>query len=620
MLGSFPVHVAAREAGFYNTPPPDGYTVMSAPLLGSTWPERGVLRDSSRHDDVGAWNYFHPGAAVSSSGTVYMSQVLADYEPDQYSSPWMGGITTPRPLSMTLGVGPGQESSSYLTARWSTASGMREIRLSVTSDRNLAGQILIDGAATTVAYLSGANAGAYKHVTLRVERMPGSDLRFTLHTDTGKTATGVSDIGGATMRNEMWSHARVYAPAGCFINSPMISYTSEAPAATRFSRSFFYRADSPLQSMEVMPALDADTAGSIIQGQAEAECAAVWIDEDGRLQWLGRQQMLSQPVSRTLTSSELADAAITLDAQDVRRKVTVKYTQWATRTTKRSTIIVHEGSQDEYTDGDRVETIISTPSDEQWVQVDSRLSTIYGGEGATAFNAGEGSWHGYTVLTADGDEFSQSDYTFSTWGFEPIGPGAWKWTFRLISTPGSTNKVKTATRSEDASSLKVHYRGLGLPLLRAMGSATSTDATASSVAAGPSWAPELEHDVGWHIQSAEQAKHLADWVAAELKTPQPRITGLSVLPDPRIQLGDKIRVQETARTGLELVGIVTGITQSIAPGEHSMDLELMVLTVATPHVVFSDFDGWYDGMTVAQVDDVFADDTFAQHDAAPLRD
>ena len=80
-----------------------------------------------------------------------------------------------------------------------------------------------------------------------------------------------------------------------------------------------------------------------------------------------------------------------------------------------------------------------------------------------------------------------------------------------------------------------------------------------------------------------------------------------------------IRVRETARTGLEIVGVVTGVSQSVGPGEHSMSLELMVKTVVVNSVTFSEFDAWYAGKTIGEVDATFNGDSFAQHDAKPLR-
>ena len=151
---------------------------------------------------------------------------------------------------------------------------------------------------------------------------------------------------------------------------------------------------------------------------------------------------------------------------------------------------------------------------------------------------------GCTVLTPGGDEFSDSAWTDFTWSFAPIGPGAWKYKFNVTRLPGSADRVKTATRSEDTTDLKASYRDRGLPLLRAMGKATSTDADYTSTVRGPSGAPELVHDVGWFIQHDTRIKGVADFIATELTTPLPRISGLQVLPDPRIQLGDMIRVRE----------------------------------------------------------------------------
>ena len=160
----------------------------------------------------------------------------------------------------------------------------------------------------------------------------------------------------------------------------------------------------------------------------------------------------------------------------------------------------------------------------------------------------------------------------------------------------------------------------GVPLVRAMGRATSSDQTTSSRALGPVWAPELDHDTGWFVQDEGAAQDLANVLIAELMVQRPQIRGFKVLPDPRIQIGDKIQVEEQARTGLSVAGIVSDIEQPISPGSHEMTISLMVTEVQLSGVTWDEFDDWWDGMTLAQVDAAHADKTFATHDMKPLDD
>lgn len=65
------------------------------------------------------------------------------------------------------------------------------------------------------------------------------------------------------------------------------------------------------------------------------------------------------------------------------------------------------------------------------------------------------------------------------------------------------------------------------------------------------------------VHSEEQAKLLADLVLADLKDPQYVITDLQVVADPRLQLGDRVTIQD--RDGLALAGDwwVSGIQEEI---------------------------------------------------------
>lgn len=620
LLNVFPVNVAARAAGFYNTPPMGGYCVLSVPLVGCTWPERGVLVNSYRVSNIAQWGRFHPGAYTDiTPGSIYMTDCYATYKVDPWNRPWSGGIQSNRPLSITLCARKDQRSSSYVACRWVGSSYEREIRLAITGDRTIAAKILREGEETNIVVLPGGDAGPWECVTLRVRRMSTTVLEFQITTDTGVVKTTRTEIGGAVIRDTQWDEARLYIPTGNGLNGVQINYTGSATEAETFRRTFQYRPDTPLKNLTVMPALVSEPAGQIIREQAEAECAAVWIDEDGILQWQGNRYMKTRPIVRSLTSSELADARLEMDKQDVRRKVTVKYTTWSTRTSRRSLIVVHEGSKDEYVAGDRAELVINPPESQQWVQVDSTPREVYGDTNAGLLNTGQGSYHGFTAVASDGSEILNAGSGKTSMTFEPAGPDAWRWTLDVQSLPTGADRIRTATSSEDLSYVKTAYRDKGLPLLRAMGIATAAPSEETSSTQGPSWAPDLEHDVGWHIQDAATAKQVADMIAADLTTPKPGISDLSILPDPRLQLGDRIRVTDEVRTGLSIVGVIRRIDHKIATGSHEMTVDLLVTEVIAADVTLGEFDAWYNGLSLAQVDDKFTQETLAQHDDSPLR-
>lgn len=608
--------LCARAAGFYATPPRQGYGLIHAPLMGSTWPERGELIVSGRDTDIDQWHRYQPNFS-NEQGTVWADYLYATYRPDTYGSLHTGAINTSRPLSITFGAAKNLSTSGYVSCVWDTGL---EWRVSVTSSRDVAvvWRQRATGTQTTIAVMNAEDAPGWGYVSVKLDKRTNETLHVQIRTDTGYARDLVTNVVDSVVYSRQFERAVVYAPPGARLNGVQVSAHTGDGVVPGFKPTFRLEADY-VSALDVAPALVSTPAVDLLSAQAEAECAALWFDEDGALRWHGRRKLTEQPIRATLTSSQIADARITLDAQDTRSRIAVKHLTWATSVTTRSRIIVYEGQKDELGVGDTVESIITPPADEQWVQVDSNPATIYGGMGVARFNNGEGSFHGYTVLTKNGDEFSESNWDRRTISFKPIGPAAWKSSLTLEELPGSADRVTTSTRNEDSTDLKPSYRGRGLPLLRAMGKATSTEAEFVSAIRGPSWAPELVHDVGWFIQHDTRIQGVADFIAAELAQSRPRLSGIEVLPDPRIQLGDKVRLVESARTGLEVVGVVVSVSQSIGAGEHTMTLELMVLSVVAAQVTLGEFDDWYDGLTLGQVDAVFSEETLGQRDARPLR-
>lgn len=598
--------------------------MVSAPLVGSTWPERGVLRDSYRSSGVGGWTRSQPGAlTVTERGTIYLSDVFAIYEPDPFNTPWGGGIQASRPLSITLGARHEQAASSYVAASWVSTSYDRSIRLAVTSQRTVAAQLVHENSGTTTVVSVGIDdlGQDWEYVTLQVLRMSDTVLEWQIHTDNGTVKTGRTTAlqTGTVLMNTLPDRVIVRIPPGCGLNGIQVAHPNpvNTPIARAFKRTFMFRPDTPLRAIRVMPALVAESARELLKSQAEAELAAVWLDEDGILHWLGRKRMLASPVVATLTSSQIADAKITMDAQDVRRRVNVRWTAWAARVARKSTITVHEGSKDEFEADDFADEIISPPSGEQWVAVDTTPRLLEGSDGAAAFNTGMGTFVGWTGVTWDGEEFSSLPQADVRTAFVPVGPDTFRWSIDVRKLQGSAAKARTASRADAYTEIRATYRDRGLPLVRAMGRATSSQETASSLELGPAWAPELEHDTGWFVQEEFVARELADLLISELMVQRPQIHDLQVLPDPRLQLGDKIRVEEHSRTGLSVVGVISDIAQPISPGAHEMTISLMVTEVQVSGVTWDEFDDWWDGMTLAQVDAAHKGRSFDEHDANP---
>lgn len=254
--------------------------------------------------------------------------------------------------------------------------------------------------------------------------------------------------------------------------------------------------------------------------------------------------------------------------------------------------------------------------------VDSTARTVYGDYNAAKFNSGEGSFIGFTGLQVNGDEISIMDGASplhrTTQTLDLVGARAWRAIIAIQSLAPGCDRVITQSRSEDDAAIKKSYRSRGLPLLRCMGKGKWSDQEASPGITGPSWATDLIHDASWFIQSRSDALALADSIASQVSSPLPMLEGIPIRPDPRLQLGDKVRLDDPDITGLAITGVVCGVSQSVEAGEHTMTISLIVTQVETPSVTLDEFEAFHAGKTLAQLEAEWAGRTLAELDNNPL--
>lgn len=459
LLSPWVTTLAARASEFYSTPPMDGFCLVSAPLQGSTWPERGELVDSYRGDQVGVWRKYHPGATTEPAGWLSMTNVFAAYIPDKYNTPYNAGITSDRPLSITMMAGRWQASSSYVAALWNRGDSLR---VACTSSRAVYAQLVAaDGTATTVAGIQASTAGDWTTATARWRAAGSSSLTVELTTDTGATATGsVTPTSTMGMRTAPITQVWVYAPEGCYIAGAQVSFATLAPASA-WKRSASIQPSKPLKNLDLVPGLTTRSAADLLTDQAEAEVSAMWIDETGVLQYRDRKSLLAGTTVRTLTSQkDLLGLTWKTNAQSVHQQTTVKYRSPSVSIARRSTLVAYEGQKDELRAKEDQDLLIEPAENEEWLAVDSTARTIYSDTGWGTFNTGQGTFVGLTGLTSDGDEIPEIDSSKvnATIEFAPAGVRAWRAKTTVNSLAGGCDRVVTQSRAEDTTPIKKTYQ------------------------------------------------------------------------------------------------------------------------------------------------------------------
>ncbi|MEX3600481.1 hypothetical protein [Kocuria carniphila] len=606
-----------RDCEFYSTPPRLGYCVMSAPLQGSTWPEAGTLWTSNR----GGTTQNSPWWTEAPWGVAAKS-FFADYRPniDQWGS--IDGSLGSRAMEIAFCAGPTQNTSARITAEWDDGAALA---VTITSSRSVIGQVRFstDGSPGEWQSIVTATAGElgtnWRVASVRFAPRGEGTMGISIKTDTGtETNQRASRIPYSAQVRPM-SNINVRMTDNQ-IGGIQVAFPGRAHEATKHVPTAVLSPPPAFRSLRGNPAIEPTPAIDLLTQWSKAECAAMWIDEDGVFQWRNRNKFTAGPVAATVTSStDLLDLTWSHDVQGARRQTTVEYKDVAAQWSKRSRMVVWQGSGQTMEPGDSMEEFITAPEDEAWVGIDTSPQLFQAETSKQAFNKGQGSWVGFVGYDADGNENGNGKYVGYAYNIDWVTEATLKLTQTWLgSAPTGVDNIKLQTR-DGGTALKPQWQGMNLPVFRAQTKLMFADATRAANVGGPRNAPDLEHSTGWWIQNRTTATDLAFWLAQQTVKPRPVVEGVEIMPDPRLQLGDKIRVHDTHRTGLRITGVITEINQSIAAGDHSMSLRLLVTEVLADKPTLAEYDAAFSGATLSVRDETWGTSTLSQFDADPLK-
>lgn len=617
LMTTYYVDRVLRDCEFYSTPPRLAYCVMSAPLQGSTWPEVGTLWTSNREGTIQNspwWTEVPWGVAAKS--------FFADYRPN--IAQWGGadGTLSSRAMEISFCAGPMQRNSGRIAVEWNDGAALA---VSVTSARSVIAQVRFsaDGVPGEWQSIVTATAGElgtdWRVASVRFAPRGDNTMGVSIKADTGvEVGPRASSIPYSVLtRTAENVNVRFTDNA---IGGIQVAFPGRAHEATNHVPTAVLSAPTAFRSLRGNPAIEATPAIDLLTEWSKAECAAMWIDEDGVFQWRNRNKFTTGPVAATVSSSsDLLDLTWSHDAQGASRQAIVKYKDVAAQWSKRSRVVVWQGSGQTMEPGDSVEDFVSIPEGEAWVGIDVSPQLFQAETSKQAFNKGQGSWVGFVGYDADGNESGNGKYVGYTYDVEWITEATLKvsqaW---LGSVPSGVDHIKLQTR-DGGTALKPQWQGMNLPVFRAQTKLMFADATRAANVGGPRNAPDLEHSTGWWVQSRTAANDLAFWLAQQTVKPRPIVEGVEIMPDPRLQLGDKIRVHDTHRTGLRITGVITEIKQSIAAGDHSMSLRLLVTEILADKPTLAEYDAVFSGATLSVRDETWGTSTLAAFDADPLK-
>ena len=611
LVPSFLVDRVLRACGFYATAPMAARCVLSVPLTGSTYPERGRVLLSRRDNTWREQPYFS-----TSWHSPLGNRLYAEYEPE------IGGTTggnLTRPMEIIFSAGNTQENACRMECVWGNGSA---IAVGITSSKSLTVQFTYPtdtSTRTTVFTATTAELGNWRHASVRFEPNGDRTASITIRTNFG----GYKRLGRATL--PWWTETQPMQKVtidlrGNEVGGFQVAFPANPSRLEAFTPTANITARSPLASLKGAPAIVNEDALTLLTEWAQQECAAFWIDEDGVVQWRNRDAFVSgQAVAEVTSTHDLLDLEWSHDAQGAASSVTVSYREVAQQRSNTSRLVVWQGSGQTMEPGDEIEEFASPPDDEAWIKVDSTPQVIEGETGAAAFNRGRGSWVGFTAYDKNNNVYRSATRVGYKGDVQPLGPNSWKITHTWAGfAPADVDHIKLSTQDDDTYTLKKRWQNFDLPVLRAQCRLVFQEADITASSGGMADAPDLAHDAGWWIQDRSEASALAYWLAQQTARPLPVVNGVEISPDPRLQLGDKITVTDTHRTGVRVTGVITEIQQDISAGDYSMSLRLLVTNVVATRPTLYEYDQLWGGAEIESRDAAWSGQTLAQFDAAPL--
>lgn len=515
--------VQGDDTGWYATPARTWETIGSAPNMGSLWPEVG---------------------SITSTGTSSPAWYGTDYgvAPTNYSAEYalIGSATQPI-LTVALG-GP---SSSGGSIRVCDADGKGAYIGQSSGDLVTYGTYTSSGAHWSVPRNSATRAALF------FRRDTTTSQTLILRLDDGREFTRTA---ARTDYPNGWAADRVIvnSPTGTRFGWWMVESNKPSDPAYRWATlNHTPTARVRVGDMPWWTALWTRSWVSVadeLADQVDAECAAMWLDEDGAAQWAGRGVLEAQGVAQTVTT--------TLDVDDVQwesrrrsmaRSVWINYERASIDMGWQGQLTRNLWSADDIDlgPGETEVHTVATPDDEDWLQVDTtphkvaawgrsfdfyNRGSIYGG---TRYNAGDGEgqvWEPFIGTTINRVNSTTLEVTV--------------WTDASI--PGH-QRTKTVMPKDNNA-----FSRLNNPSLVVRGRArTKWVQGEQSVMAGTLGPARYTHDVGRRVQTNSNGiANLLNWLKGVVSSTNPTVTGLVLSHDPRRQIGDKVRVQDRHVTGL----------------------------------------------------------------------
>lgn len=586
--GMSPMHIvvdAARTAGYTNVwgPPSESHAVV-AMGQGSIWPRVGEL--------VEADNYANDPGAVPLNRREPWGWSVNDFRARYDTAQTIGGETS---VQINMSVGLQHVGSAHVILEYSSGDS---IRLQINEVGGVRTAILRRNGVDITSVTMGADDLS---IAARYVPPSGGDATYMLETETASASGNAAGVSGV-IDDVWWRCFAGGSVAGLFVSRvdsafPLLS-DSFAPNL-KIDVSFqFMTSYTPVRHI-----IDS-TVRKTLEEIAKALLLAVFFDESGNLIVKSSDLIgTGEPVLTLDTLDDIVSLGWKRDTLSVRERVRVKYMTAAASTSRYPTLKAFIGSADRLELDDVLEEFYDTPAELDFIQVATPVQASDAQE--SAINDRRGSWVGasYTTDTVD-SEWTVNSVTFD---WSEVNGRVWKLVTERVGGPTPGAEITTETVSEGSgTSLAKWLQGEPLPQIRCMGRLRWADGMTNWVTTGSTFGGPLEHETGpWAGTAPASAVHgnIRDRIAAFVANPLPQITGLEIIPDPRIQLTDLHQIESTTYMGAIITGMCVGVSESF-DGAYSMSLAERVTESSETFQTLKAWDAaGPDGQTLAEFND-----------------
>lgn len=571
---------ALRTAGFYSTPPTEYDPAVAVSCQGSMWPNAevaGTLETGGAYDTT---------ASHHSNNTAPWGWSVGNFN-NKYS-PRVSYASTVA-VQLTAMVAADHAGSFFLTAYYGASN---TVSLSVTSGR------------IAILRVNGTEACRVALGTAMMVTALCKAGAVTLKTSTGTTATGTGTIGGTAMSSVITSGDAPTRVAGIQVSHPATASQEFASLSWVPSAVLDLSNVIHIGLMDAGPGIEDEPASDLMKRICGSLLIGSWIDEKGVLQVVPTLALKARTPVRTLTT---LDDILDLNWEDPllgsRSKVTVTGKIPAIDKGRYRNKKLYQGSGETLNSEDYKAQFISPENDVDWIMPDEHPQIVNSGAMEAAFNAGRGSFF-FASVASEGDPVDDWGQSYVTFGIRKISAKTWKISQRVASI-SSDSQINLKT--PDDPDLWPKWRQFPGPIIRGFGRVEWAPVSVTPVTAG-GIGPELVHDVDvWNNREDdnEWLDRIADYLSAQTATPLPTITGLDVVDDPRIQLGDVVTISSPRLLGVTMNALIVGMKRSADKDGTTLSLSVRIISTAT---TFTTYKAYNDALSGANL-------TYTQHDA-----